>query len=144
MKLVLFDSNGVYRLSLHGGGVFFRNEPEHFFFMRQGTVPSLEPSLEKEWDGVGEGAGGDFDSKILGRKAQSIESSELHSGGEGVRNGATYDPIANLACLGRRKGLWGENCGWHVSIEPSEGFPAQQKRRWPKLPPGQLSHRILG
>jgi hypothetical protein len=37
--------------------------------MRQGTVPSLEPSLEKEWDGVAEGAGGDFDSKILGRKA---------------------------------------------------------------------------
>jgi hypothetical protein len=50
-------------------GVFFRNQIEHLFFMGQGAVPSLKPSLKKEWDGVGEGAGGDFDSKILGRKA---------------------------------------------------------------------------
>jgi hypothetical protein len=69
VELALFHSNGVDRLGFQRGGVFFRNQIEHLFFMGQGAVPSLQPSLEKEWDGVGEGAGGDFDSKILGRKA---------------------------------------------------------------------------
>jgi hypothetical protein len=89
-----------------------------------------------------EGAGGNLDPEIFGRQAQTGKSCDLHGGREGVGNGRTDDPIANFAWLGRRKGLGGENCGWHVSIEPSEGFPAQQKRRWPKLPRSQLSHRI--
>jgi hypothetical protein len=37
--------------------------------MGQGAVPSLKTSLEKKRDRAVESAGGDFDSKVLGRKA---------------------------------------------------------------------------
>jgi hypothetical protein len=37
--------------------------------MRQGAVPSSKPRLEKKRDRPVKGAGGDFDSEILGRKA---------------------------------------------------------------------------
>jgi hypothetical protein len=69
VELALFQSNGVYRLSFQRRGVFFRNQIKHLFFMGQGAVPSLKTSLEKKRDRAVEGVGGDFDSKILGRKA---------------------------------------------------------------------------
>jgi hypothetical protein len=69
VKLALFHSNGVYRLGIQRRGIFHRNQIEHLFFMGQGAVPSLESSLEKKRDREVESAGGDFDSKILGRKA---------------------------------------------------------------------------
>jgi hypothetical protein len=69
VELALFHSNGVYRLGIQRRGIFLRNQIEHLFFMGEGAVPSLKPSLEKKRDRAVEGAGGDFDSKILGKKA---------------------------------------------------------------------------
>jgi len=50
--------------------------------------------------------------------------------------------VAKLPWLGQGKGGGGKNFGCHPSIEPSEGFSAQQKRMPPKLPQKRVSPRV--
>ena len=57
-------------------------------------------------------------------------------------NGGADHSEAKFPWLGWGKGSRGENFGCHPSIEPSEGFPAQQKRMPPKLPQEQVSPRV--
>jgi hypothetical protein len=115
------------------------DDPEHFRLMRQGAVPSLKSGFEKTRDCLREIILRDFDTEVLGVQACLLKSRQLHGGGKGVGNRGSDDAVTNPSGLGRGEGFWGENFDGHPPIEPSEGFPAQQKRSSPKLPEWRVS-----